>query len=136
VALVTGGAANGVVETTITTMRRGAGLAFRCRGPGNCWRVEAVPNLGTWNVLKVVRNEERVVTNLGTVPVAPGTTVGVEMAGSRLRFLVNGEVRKVVRDAALAKVAGVGLAIPGGPQAGAARWGQFRSTPDEPSDRP
>jgi hypothetical protein len=136
-ALVSGGAADGTAEVAVTTMRQGAGLAFRCRGPGNCWRLEAVPRFGTWNVLKVVRNQEHVVTNLGTVPVVSGTTVGVEMAGSRLRFLVNGQVRKVVRDPALHQVAGVGLAISAGSEASGARWDRFRSSPEQQqTDRP
>jgi hypothetical protein len=136
-ALVRGGAADGSVEVAVTTMRAGAGLAFRCRGPGNCWRIEAVPRFGTWNVLRVVRNQEHVVTNLGTVPVVSGTTVGVEMAGSRLRFLVNGQVRKVVRDPALHQVAGVGLAIVAGSEASGARWDRFRSRPEQQqTDRP
>ena len=70
-------------------------------------------------------------TNLGTVPVVSGTTVGVEMAGSRLRFFVNGQVRKVVNDPALHQVAGVGLAISAGSEASGARWDRFRSRPEQ-----
>lgn len=135
-ALVSGGAADGTAEVAVTTMQPGAGLAFRCRGPGNCWRIEAVPRFGTWNVIRVLRNQEHVVANLGTVPTVSGTTVGVEMAGSRLRFLVNGQIRKVVRDPALHQVAGVGLAIPAGSEAGGARWDRFRSSPKQQTNRP
>jgi hypothetical protein len=130
-AVVRGGAADGTVEAELGTVRPGAGIAFRCRGPGNCWRLEAVPRFGTWNVVKVVRNRAVVLDNLGTVPVASGTTVRVEMDGPRLRFSVNGILQRSIRDVTHQTVAGVGLAVTTEPQAEGATWRSFRSTPAE-----
>ena len=76
----------------------GQGLAFRCQGAANCWRVEAVPRFGTWNVIKVVRGTERLVANLGTVPVESGTVIRVELEGGTLRFMVNGRLRRTIVD--------------------------------------
>jgi hypothetical protein len=127
--LVRGGAADGTVEAELGTVRQGAGIAFRCRGPGNCWRLEAVPRFGTWNVIKVVRNRAVVLGNLGTAPVAAGTTVRVEMDGPRLRFSVDGVLQRSIRDTTHQSVPGVGLAATAQPQAEGTTWRSFRSTP-------
>jgi hypothetical protein len=128
-ALVRGGAADGAVEAEFGPVRPGAGIAFRCRGPGNCWRLEAVPRFGTWNVIKVVRNRAQVLGNLGTAPVAAGTTVRVDMDGPRLRFSVNGVLQRSIRDTTHAAVPGVGLAATAEPGAEGTTWRSFRSTP-------
>ena len=88
-----------------------------------------MPRFGTWNVLKVVRNHQVVVANLGTAPVEDGTTIAVDMAGSRLRFFVDGQLQKSLRDADLEDVPGVGLAQSAGRDAATARWDSFGSTP-------
>jgi hypothetical protein len=128
-ALVRGGAADGTVEAELGRVRAGAGIAFRCRGPGNCWRLEAVPRFGTWNVIKVVRNRSIVLGNLGTVPVDEGTSVRVDMDGPRLRFFVNGVLHRSFRDPTHEGVAGVGLASTAEPGARGTTWRAFRSTP-------
>jgi hypothetical protein len=127
-ALVQGGAGDGRVEATMPEVRPGSGIAFRCRGPGNCWRIEAVPAFGTWNLVKVVRNHEEVVAHFGGAPTA-GAEIAVEMKGPRLRLFVDGALRKSIRDPALRDVPGVGLWQTSGTGAGAARWSDFRSVP-------
>jgi hypothetical protein len=128
-ALVDVGSGDGLVQVTGSAMEPGLGLAFRCRGPANCWSVDSAPSLGTWTVRKVVRGRETVVGNLGTVPVDAGTTVAVEMRGTRLRFSVDGVVARTFVDGALVKAHRAGPSILAGPTVTAARWTDFRFGP-------
>jgi len=107
----------------------GVALAFRCRNATSCWRVEAVPQFGTWNVVKSVRGRETRVTSLGTVPVSDGTKVAVDMDGTRLTFFVDG--RRVMRidDGDLLFETGAGLSLREPLSAPVARWSSFRMTP-------
>jgi hypothetical protein len=129
VALVDVGAADGLLRVTGSAMEPGLGLAFRCRGPRNCWRLDALPELGTWNLVKVQRGVEQVRTNLGTVPVADGTSVAVEMRGERLRFYVDGVLARTIVDATFRSAHRAGLSIAAGPTVTAARWRDFRFGP-------
>jgi hypothetical protein len=129
VALVDVGAGDGLLRVTASATEPGIGVAFRCRGPRNCWRVDAVPELGTWNVVKVQRGVEQVRTNLGTVPVDGGTTVAVEMRGERLRFYVDGVLARTIVDATFRSAHRAGLSIAPGPTVTAARWRDFRFGP-------
>jgi hypothetical protein len=115
------------VEVRAAAMAPGLGLAFRCQGADNCWRLEAVPRFGTWNVVKVVGGAERVVTNLGTVPAASGTTVRVEMDGGRLRFAVDGQMVKTIADRDLIDASRAGLSLRGPRGSRDARWDDFRA---------
>jgi hypothetical protein len=128
-ALVTVGILHGRIEVTADTMAPGLGLAFRCRGALNCFRVEAVPSLGTWNVVKVVRGREHLLGNLGTVPVASGTRVAVELTAHRITGLVDGKVTRHFDDTDLAGEAGAGLSLREPAGAAAARWSEFRTAP-------
>ena len=87
----------------------GAGLAFRCRNLRNCWFLEAVPEYGTWNVVRTVDGRRTKVANLGVVPIAPGTLVSVAMTPARLTFFVNGAEVRRVDDPALGGDRAVGL---------------------------
>ncbi len=119
----------GRAEVTAAVMAPGVGLAFRCRGPLFCWRVEAVPEVGTWNVIKVVQGEEFSVGNLGVVPVADGTTVAVEMQGPNLEFFVDGVSALQVEDPELAFETRAGLSLREPAGATTARWSNFSFTP-------
>jgi hypothetical protein len=127
-ALTVTGSRTESVQARMPVVVPGSGLAFRCQGPANCWRVEAVPRDGTWNVVKVLGGHEQVVANLGTVPVAPGTTIRVDLDGPTLRFWVNGQHARTVADAALAGSPRAGLSIRSGPAVRRARWDDFQAT--------
>ena len=71
-ALLRTGAPGGTVTLDAANPVSGAGLAFRCRNLRNCWFLEAVPEYGTWNVVRVVDGRRTKVANLGVVPIAPG----------------------------------------------------------------
>lgn len=128
-ALVGASTAQGRVEVTAARMGAGFGLAFRCRNPENCWRLEAVPGFGTWNVVRVVDGNEQKVLGLGTVPVADGTRVGVEMHGEHLEFFVNGTSVGRVDDGALARDTRYGLSLREASGAATARWSKLVMTP-------
>jgi hypothetical protein len=128
-ATLPGGVPDGRVEATIARMAPGAGIAFRCRNPLNCWRVEAVPELGTWNVVKSVNGKEKRVANLGTVPVADGTRIAVDMRANRLSFFVNGRQATVIDDDALALETKAGLSLREPSSAATARWSSFVISP-------
>ena len=124
-ALLPVGSAVTSVEVRAAVIAPGQGLAFRCQGAANCRRVEAVPRFGTWNVIKVVRGTERLVANLGTVPVASGTVIRVELEGGTLRFMVNGRLRRTIVDSTFLSAARTGLVIRAGGEVGRARWDDF-----------
>ena len=123
------GVRNGRVSVTAARIAPGLGLAFRCRGALNCWRVEAVPALGTWNVVKVVAGKESLLGNLGTVPVASGTTITVDMMGDRLAFFIDGARVRTVHDRSLDRETGAGLSLREPASAPTARWSAFRMVP-------
>jgi hypothetical protein len=128
-ALVDIGSANGVVQTTIPAPQPRTGIAFRCRDLDNCWRLEVVPGYSTWNIYKVVDGTVSDVGNLGKVTTASGTTVSVEMNGSRLVFFVNGVARRTIDDDTLSSEHRAGLVVEPGPLTGASRWSEFSAAP-------
>ncbi len=128
-ATVSVGVPDGRVEVRFARIAPGAGLAFRCRNAANCWRVEVVPQLGTWNIVKSVRNKETTVGNLGTVPVADGTDVAVDMTGSQLTFSVDGKNVKTIDDKDLVFEIRAGLSLREPSSAAIARWSAFDMTP-------
>jgi hypothetical protein len=128
-ALVDVGRGDRTVEVEAAAMEPGFGLAFRCRGPRNCWQLQAVPSLGTWNVVKIARGREEVRANLGTVPIDSGTTIAVVMRGERMRFFVDGKLARTVTDPAFHSARRAGLAIREGTSATDARWRGFRAGP-------
>ena len=58
--------------------------------------------------MRVIDGDAATLGNLGHVSVASGTTIGVEGRGDRLRFTVNGEVRRSLVDGALRGLHGAG----------------------------
>jgi len=123
------GVPDGLVEAVISRMAPGAGIAFRCRNVQNCWRVEAVPRLGTWNVIRVVNGNEQRVASLGTVPVSDGTSVGVTMQGARLTFYIDGRKITHIDDQTFALEARAGLSLGEPTGAALARWSTFVASP-------
>jgi hypothetical protein len=87
--------------------------------------VEVVPQLGTWNVVKTIRGKETTVGNLGTVPVADGTDIAVDMAGTHLTFFVDGRGVKTIDDGALVFETRAGLSLREPSSAAVARWSAF-----------
>jgi hypothetical protein len=124
-ALVEGGTADGIVTVRAARMAQGFGLAFRCRGPSDCWTISAVPSVGTWNVTRTVAGRSVLVGNVGTAPVATGTIVEVRMAGPTLTFAFDGQVLRTIEDAALARATGAGLFLANGGDNARARWDRF-----------
>lgn len=125
------GRPDGSVQVTAARMASGLGLAFRCRGPRNCWTVEAAPEFGTWNVVKVVKGRTSALGNLGTAAVADGTRIRVDLDGDRLTFFVDGKRLRTITDAALRDEARAGLVLR--EAAGAAgRWAGFEVSPPPP----
>lgn len=122
---VRGGTADGVVGVTVAKMAPGAGLVFRCVNALNCWRVEAIPQFGTWNVVRIQGGVETKVATLGTVPVADGTRISVRMSGPVLTFLINGNDVTTVEDAAFKDADGAGLSLREASSAATARWSKF-----------
>ncbi len=134
VALVVVGSGVRSVEVRAAVISPGMGLAFRCQGVANCWRVEAVPRFGTWNVVKVVGGNEQVVGNLGAVPVTSGTTIKVELEGSTLRFMVNGRLARTIVDSKFLSAPRAGLTIRAGDRTEIrrARWDDFVAAAGSP----
>ncbi len=96
-----------------------------------------MPRFGTWNVVKVVRGTEKVVANLGTVPVESGTTIRVDLEGGRLRFSVNGRLAaRTVNDSTFLSAAHAGMSIRTGTDVRQARWDDFRAASRSPGPTP
>lgn len=131
-ALLRTGAPGGTVTLDAAAPAAGAGLAFRCRNARNCWFLEAVPEFGTWNVVRTVDGRREKVANLGVVPIAPGTLVSVAMTPERLTFFVNGAEVRRIDDAALGGDRAVGLVAEPDASAGSAQWGAIRLRPAPP----
>lgn len=129
VAVLPVGRTDGRVQVEAATIARGFGLAFRCRNAFNCWKVEAVPDYATWNVVKIVDGEETVLGNLGRTPVEDGTTVSVDLDGEEMRFSVDGTEMRTIRDRDLVQEAQIGLSLREPGSAATARWGMLRFTP-------
>ena len=124
-ALLPVGAPNATISVTADVMAPGLGLAFRCRNAGNCWRLEAVPDLGTWNLIKAARGIETEMGNLGIVPIADGTTVSVFAAEDLIVVSVDGEEALTVRDPEFREEGSAGLSLREPPSAAIARWSDF-----------
>jgi hypothetical protein len=128
-ALIDTGAADGVVQTTVLAPQKRSGLAFRCRELDSCWRLEAVPGFGTWNLYKVENGTEKSVANTGVAPTGPGTTISVAFSGPSIAVYVNGEKLKTIDDATFATETRAGLVVEDEEFSGATRWSQFAAGP-------
>ncbi|MCB1017663.1 MAG: hypothetical protein KDB10_21430 [Acidimicrobiales bacterium] len=118
------GQGDGGAQVRLDQVVNGAGLVFRYVGPYNYWAVVAVPDVATWNVVKVVDGDQEVVGNTGQSPTADGTTVGVRMRGDTIDVIINGRVRKTIVDDFQAEAGKVGLTARG-PDSGDARFDDF-----------
>ena len=97
---------------------------FRYVGPYNYWAVVAVPDVATWNVIKVVDGDQAVVGNTGQSPTADGTTVAVRMQGDTIDVIINGRIRKTIVDDFQAEAGKVGITARGA-ESGDARFDDF-----------
>jgi len=125
------GTTDGRYEVTAEQMAPGLGLAFRCKSIENCWRVEAVPDLGTWNIIKTVDGIETTVGNLGTVPIDDGTTVAVTAEDDRLTFFIDDVEVKTLLDSDLRTAQRAGISLREPASAPTARWTGFAMAPRE-----
>ncbi|HMQ27014.1 MAG TPA: hypothetical protein PKA98_13575 [Acidimicrobiales bacterium] len=118
------GQGDGGAQVRLDKVVNGAGLVFRYVGPYNYWAVVAVPDVATWNVIKVVDGDQEVVGNTGQSPTADGTTVGVRMEGDTIDVIINGRIRKTIVDDFQAEAGKVGVTARG-PDSGDARFDDF-----------
>jgi hypothetical protein len=118
------GQGDGGAQVRLDKVTNGAGLVFRYIGPYNYWAVVAVPEVATWNVIKVVDGDQEVVGNTGQSPTADGTTVGVRLRGDTIEVIVNGRVRKTIVDDFQVDAGKVGITARG-PASGDTRWDDF-----------
>ena len=107
-ALVGTGTSHGRIEGTIVHAAPGVGLAFRCGGPANCWRVEESSVGGTWNVTKVVGGRPSVVAHM-QVPDSASTTVDIDVRGVDIRVAIGGSPLPALHDPDLARNTRIGL---------------------------
>ncbi|MSO38469.1 MAG: acyltransferase [Acidimicrobiia bacterium] len=100
--------ANGMAAVRIAEIGTGAGLAFRCVGPSDCWRLEAVPAKDRWELSVTSGGRTTLAGVVNAVP-ANGSDIAVEMAGSHIRVLIDGIKRLGVENATLARENGAGI---------------------------
>lgn len=118
------GQGDGGAQVRLDKVVNGAGLVFRYVGPYNYWAVVAVPDVATWNVIKVVEGDQEVVGNTGQSPTGDGTTVAVRLRGDTIEVIVNGRIRKTVVDEFQAEAGKVGITARGA-DSGDARFDDF-----------
>ncbi len=118
------GQGDGGAQVRLDKVVNGAGLVFRYVGPYNYWAVVAVPDVATWNVIKVVDGTQEVVGNTGQSPTADGTTVAVRMEGDTIDVIINGRIRKTIVDDFQAEAGKVGVTARGA-DSGDARFDDF-----------
>ncbi len=115
---------DGGAQVRLDKVVNGAGLVFRYVGPYNYWAVVAVPDVATWNIIKVVEGDQEVIGNTGQSPTADGSTVGVRLRGDTVDVIVNGRVRKTIVDDFQVDAGKVGITARG-PDSGDARFDDF-----------
>lgn len=131
-AVVDVGSGDMTAAVTISRMVPGAGLVFRYGGPLDHWSVRSVPDVATWQVVKVVGGKGEVVGNLGLAPIADGTTIAVDVRGSQINIRVNGKAFGSFDDGDLSQATSVGLTAV---EASAAdvRFDHFQASPLTPA---
>lgn len=118
------GQGDGGAQVRVDKVVNGVGLVFRYVGPYNYWAVVAVPEVATWNLIKVVDGDQEVVGNTGQSPTADGTTVAVRLRGDTVEVIINGRIRKTVVDDFQLNAGKVGMTVRG-PDAIDARFDDF-----------
>lgn len=124
IAVVDLGQGDGGVQVRLDEITESAGIVFRYENPYNYWAVIAIPEVSTWNVIKVSDGDTEVVGNTGQSPTVDGTTIAVRMVGDTTGVVVNGRLRKTLVDDFLAAAGGVGITGKG-PDAEDARFDDF-----------
>ncbi len=118
------GQGDGGAQVRLDKVVTNSGLVFRYVGPYNYWAVVAVPDVATWNVIKVVDGDQEVVGNTGQSPTADGTTVGVRLRGDTIEVIINGRIRKTIVDDFQVDAGKVGITARG-PDSTDARFDDF-----------
>ena len=118
------GQGDGGAQVRLDKVVNGAGLVFRYVGPYNYWAVVAVPDVATWNIIKVVDGDQEVIGNTGQSPTADGSTVGVRLRGDTIDVIINGRIRKTIVDDFQVDAGKVGVTARG-PDSGDARFDDF-----------
>ena len=108
------------------SLEAGIGLAFRCRSASDCWVLSAVPQFGTWRVVRIENGRVINVGNLGVVPIDRGTSVEVRTQGREIAVVVNDAAEFRFRDEHPAPASRVGLAFLGSGDVRRARWSDVR----------
>lgn len=115
---------DGVVALHVNRVGDGAGLAFRCLSPSDCWHFVAVPALDRWELRVIEDGESRRLGVINRTPVA-GSDIEVLLAGSRVRVSIDGKTRLVVEADALSTERGSGIIA-----IGSAQVSKFSVTPE------
>ncbi len=103
----------------------GAGIAFRCADPSNCWTVSIVPQLESIGVFRTQGGTLHLVRNLGALGDTDSVKLSVSQSGRQLTFLVNDERRAVLVDGHLAGQRGIGLTALRLTSVGRTSWTDF-----------
>ena len=124
-AVVDAGVTDGVLNVVVDVVRPQCGVILRMQGPVDYLALIAVPNLGTWNLVRVGMGGTTVIGNIGNAPVKDGARVEVELASTDVTVRVGSVERRFVVNE-LAAGTKVGL-VCGGPidTAGQARFGEL-----------
>ena len=128
VATVDVGRSDGWAQITATSMPTGTGLVFRYRDLENYFRITAVPQYGTMNLLRVVHGQETRVGSTGLTNFGIGSTLGVRLSGDRVTIFVDGFQTVSYRIPELRTAHRAGLVIDS-PKALGARFAGFAAGP-------
>ena len=117
-------ATRGVVQATMASVERGAGLVFRYTNPFNYWAMTAAPESGTWSISQVSKGESTAVGSLGPTRVDDNTTIAIRFDEYSMDFVVDGtKVTSIIAPDLLGGTY-AGL-IARGPGTVDARWANF-----------
>jgi hypothetical protein len=96
--LVTLDPPDGAATASMTTgaVAPGCGLAFRVRDVNNFWAVVAVPDVSTWNILRIENGTGTLVSNTSTVSVSRNSRVTVKDDGSEFLIVIDNLVMPAV----------------------------------------
>jgi hypothetical protein len=125
-ALIRAGRGAGSVAMTASHVTEGMGLAFRCEDELNCWTLTARTEFGTWQLTKITAATVIDQQNVGTVPVADGTRLRVELRPEGFDIYVNDIAVRHVDSTELNDASRAGLVLGAGADP-AARYSAFRS---------
>ena len=125
-ATVDTGEPDGTAEVRVVRLRDGAGLVFRYVDPENFWAVAAVPEFGTWHLLRVVDGAgSDAPLAVIPAPTTDQTRIGVRAVGERIEVLVDGEPVEERSDGTHRDAMRWGIMMKG-PETTAARFDDFR----------